>query len=359
MASQEASLDVEGKSEGLFPPFAFGSKEEKGEECEAQKHQKLPKSEKERPTPLFLPDVLCLSSGGEKGFMMLGVLFYLHRNGLLRNIKTYIGSSVGSMINYLLAIGYTPLEICVVALTTSLLKDYPGITIQKIIENYGLIDHRELQGILEELSRMKLGYVPTLSQLFEKGITLIATTVNISEEKVEYLSASNYPDLSGPEAVMMSITIPFIFAKKEYKGCFYVDGALGDPFPLLHLDDGKRNILGIAVEVIRSKNIESITEFCYRIALASMKEIKRSSKARASQRCKALDIKSESVSILSYGDTFPGRIGMFCKGLWEGVRFGKELGIQLKFPRLPRKAVEKQESPAVRKERLLAKEKRD
>ena len=58
-------------------------------------------------------DTLVLSGGSSKGIMTLGALQYLYDNFLLKNIKNYIGTSAGAMICYLLAIGYTPVEIIV------------------------------------------------------------------------------------------------------------------------------------------------------------------------------------------------------------------------------------------------------
>ena len=54
---------------------------------------------------------LVLSGGGVKGILMLGAIQYMIDNRLLEKTTTYIGTSVGAMIGYLLAIGYTPIEI--------------------------------------------------------------------------------------------------------------------------------------------------------------------------------------------------------------------------------------------------------
>ena len=58
-------------------------------------------------------DTLVLAGGSSKGLMILGALQYGFDNYLLKNVNTYIGCSAGAMIGYLLAIGYTPIEIVV------------------------------------------------------------------------------------------------------------------------------------------------------------------------------------------------------------------------------------------------------
>ena len=56
-------------------------------------------------------DTLVLSGGSSKGLVILGALQYGYDNYLLNEIETYIGTSAGAITCFLLAIGYSPLEI--------------------------------------------------------------------------------------------------------------------------------------------------------------------------------------------------------------------------------------------------------
>ena len=58
-------------------------------------------------------NTLVLSGGGIKGLLILGALQYLYETGKLqkKNIRKYIGTSIGAIINVLLIIGYEPKEI--------------------------------------------------------------------------------------------------------------------------------------------------------------------------------------------------------------------------------------------------------
>ena len=58
-------------------------------------------------------DTLVLSGGSSKGILILGALQYAQDNFLLNKINKYIGTSVGSIICFLLLIGYTPIEIMI------------------------------------------------------------------------------------------------------------------------------------------------------------------------------------------------------------------------------------------------------
>ena len=53
---------------------------------------------------------MILSGGAMKGISMIGGIQYLHDNHML-DIQMYISCSVGSIISYLLALGYQPSEI--------------------------------------------------------------------------------------------------------------------------------------------------------------------------------------------------------------------------------------------------------
>ena len=58
-------------------------------------------------------NTICLSGGGIRGFELLGAIAYLQEILDFGKINNFIGTSVGSMVCYLLAIGYTSLEILI------------------------------------------------------------------------------------------------------------------------------------------------------------------------------------------------------------------------------------------------------
>ena len=75
---------------------------------------------------------LVLSGGGIKGFSALGVLQAIFdRNHM--NVNTFIGTSVGSIISYLLCIGYTPIEIMITLSQPTLLEQLSIFNIANIL----------------------------------------------------------------------------------------------------------------------------------------------------------------------------------------------------------------------------------
>ena len=67
-------------------------------------------------------DTLVVSGGSSKVLLTIGSLQYCYDNFLLKNIKTYIGTSSGAMLCYLLIIGYSPIDIIIYACTNQLLE---------------------------------------------------------------------------------------------------------------------------------------------------------------------------------------------------------------------------------------------
>ena len=61
---------------------------------------------------------IILSGGALKGLLTLGSLQYVYDNNNLNDVTQYIGTSVGSIICFLLSIGYTPVEL-IVSICTS------------------------------------------------------------------------------------------------------------------------------------------------------------------------------------------------------------------------------------------------
>ena len=72
---------------------------------------------------------LCISSGGIKGVIMLGALHHFYINNKLQDIKYYAGTSVGSIIIYLLSVGYSPLEILAFSCDDEITKQLQNINL--------------------------------------------------------------------------------------------------------------------------------------------------------------------------------------------------------------------------------------
>lgn len=232
-------------------------------------------------------NTLVLSGGSIKTISMLGSIQYCYDNSLLDGVTTYIGTSAGSMLNYLLCIGYTPIEIIIYLCTHNIFEAVQYLDVVSMMNGGGAIGFSKFQEHLEKMTIDKIGRLVTfkdVQNLFKKD--LIVTTYNYTKQIPEYLSPTSTPDMPCLVALRMTSCLPFIFEPFKYMDCQYLDGAFGDNFPILYnLDDENENSvkshrLGITVEVYDySENPEDnvldttkLVEYLYKIITIPLKQ---------------------------------------------------------------------------------------
>ena len=137
-----------------------------------------------------LYEAIVLSGGGLKGFGLLGGLQYMvDSKRFVDDVLFYSGTSIGAVICYFLAIGYTPIEMTVYSITNKIFDTYEMKSIDSVLSGEGLYDFSVFQTHLENMSIDKIGYMPTLLELFEKfGKTLYTCSYNITQRRKEYFS---------------------------------------------------------------------------------------------------------------------------------------------------------------------------
>ena len=193
---------------------------------------------------------LVLPSGGVKGVYLLGALHYLHEQCGLNHIQSYYGTSIGSIISGLLIIGFTPMEIlvliCVKKIIGCLIEAF---NVGFILTETRLIDTTVFTALLTEVIHDKVGYIPTLGELytrFQKKLCI----VTISRDKPQnpiYMSSDSHPNVSMVHALHMSSSIPFVFGYAKYDGLEYFDGGVLDQFPILYASEREERVFGIDI----------------------------------------------------------------------------------------------------------------
>lgn len=194
-------------------------------------------------------DTLVLSGGGIKGFAILGAVQSLIDNEKLNDITTYIGTSIGAIIGYLLAIGYTPIEIVVYIHTNKIFGKINNYDLVSLADGTGALSFTFIHELLETLTINKIGKLLTLKKLKEDfGKTLICCTYNMTTCELEYLNPESNPDLPCLTALRMSANLPFVFDRFKYTNSYYIDGGIGDTFPISYAVKNTQNkIIGIYI----------------------------------------------------------------------------------------------------------------
>ena len=195
-------------------------------------------------------DTLVLPGGGVKGLFILGGLQAAIDNGYISNVQTYIGTSVGSMICYLLAIGYTPVEILISIYTNRWLERMQYFNLVAMINGNGATNFSNINECLEKMTIDKIGRFLTLGKLKEiYGKTLICVSYNMTTCVTEYLGPENYPDLPCLTAIKMSSNLPLVFDRFKYMDNYYIDGGITDNFPILKGEELGTNVFGIFLQI--------------------------------------------------------------------------------------------------------------
>lgn len=211
-------------------------------------------------------DTLILAGNSTNAVVTLGALQYLYDNGLMTDIKNYVGVSSGAILSTLLLIGYKPLELLTYLCVEKIFKKMMQFNISNILLlKKPLMTFEPIKKILEDLIIEKIGFVPTIKgveKLFHKKI--IFTSYNLTDDKEEYITSETYSDVSIINAIQMSSTFPLIFEPFKYENKLYLDGGLFNNFPLDYGDKlSKTKCVGIVTNNPQKKYSEEMSNIDY------------------------------------------------------------------------------------------------
>ncbi|PCJ29241.1 MAG: hypothetical protein COA94_02160 [Rickettsiales bacterium] len=262
------------------------------------------------------PTVLVLGSGGMKGFMEIGALVYMSKIGKLNKIDTYVGCSIGAVICLLRICDYDYTEIMKIAYNVDVSK-FININLNTIVENMGLINSNDVVSKLETLVESQYGMVPTLEQLYiTTGKILTIVTYNMTKSRTEFISRDNMPDISCVDAVMLSCNIPFIFQTIKINGDIYVDGGIGNPYPVDIYDNNKTKILGMYIAEPKPK--ETTTGFILNLIHCQSREITSRIIKGSSDKCKHIKLISPTTDTTGLSFTHEIRTDLIMIG-WNAA----------------------------------------
>ena len=189
---------------------------------------------------------LALSGGGVRGIAHAGVLRALEENNI--KVDAIGGTSCGSLVASLYAMGYSPYYIYV--LFQKYAKEIAGINmvtfatglnsilLNKKLKISGLNTGEAIEKIYDELS-IKKG----LKTIADIKMPIAIPTVDISESK-EYIFTNKIPekgknkkfyinDISIGKAVRASSSFPVVFSPCDFKNHIFLDGGTLDNIPTI------------------------------------------------------------------------------------------------------------------------------
>ena len=184
-------------------------------------------------------DTLVLAGGGYKGLSYVGVIRALDELGWLTRFRRLIGCSIGGVILFLLAIGYTHHELVDFVYHFDY-ADVNDFKIWRMPVEYGFDSGNRITQMLRLMMKRKLDRVDlTFRELMDiTGFHLTVNAVCLNTHSVTYFNPDLTPEMSVPLAVRMSMSLPILFTPVAFQEQWYVDGGLLQNFPVTRGEPG-------------------------------------------------------------------------------------------------------------------------
>jgi predicted acylesterase/phospholipase RssA len=211
---------------------------------------------------------IVISGGGLSGFTFYGALRELSKKKywVLSNIKTIHGTSVGSLIAAVIALGYDWQEIDDYFIKRPLQNVFK-LNIYSMfdcIQKKGIFDIKSIEDILSPLFAGKdIPIGITMKEFYElNGIELHSFATELNSFKLIDMSYKTHPDWRVLDVVYCSCSLPIIFLPFFCENKTYCDGGFLSNYPLKQcIDNGAdpSEILGM-YRLQESVTESSITE---------------------------------------------------------------------------------------------------
>lgn len=219
---------------------------------------------------------LALSGGGIRGIAHAGVLKALEENNI--KIDVIGGTSSGSIISTLYAMGYSPYYIYILFKRYAKdLVNQNSITTMTSLKNFminkknkftGFYSGEEIEKVFNEVAKRK-----GIKKITDIKMPIVIPTVDVQESK-EYIFTNNIPqeenenknkyitNISIGKAIRASSSFPVAFDPCVYENHKFLDGGILDNFPALEVKkQGVNKVLTVnfmADEINENSNIMDI-----------------------------------------------------------------------------------------------------
>lgn len=269
-------------------------------------------------------DCIVISGGGIHGVMILGALQSAFDSNtiVMKKIDMLVGTSVGSIISYMLVMGMFPTEIIanLIKYKDELCDITMKFNMMKMMKLEGGLSFLNIQHMLEKITLHKTGTLFTMKSLFEKfNKTLVCVTYNYTLRKTEYITHENYPDLPCILAIRMSCSIPIVFERCMFNDHHYIDGGVYDNLAIQYpITNGKKYPIAFNINYVYNIQKDDSTKlhvYMYELYKILINSISQHKCEIFKDRVKIVDIKPPTVNPLWNADlTIIELLDMFSSG---------------------------------------------
>jgi predicted acylesterase/phospholipase RssA len=219
----------------------------------------------------------------------------------LVDVKEISGSSAGSILALLLALGMSVDEILDVALNLNV-PEFVKLRIGSFFNKFGFVDLGPIREKLVEVC----GCDPTFEELDMK-IYVSAFCLNTSS--TEYFSRDTHPKMKVIDAVCMSMAIPLIFACGKYDGKTYVDGGTQEQYPMIPFLDKKPHevtCIKLKMDRVYQEQINNPRQYVEALIRSSL-----TNRVEYSKYTKIIEINVGDINIFDFGMSYEDKIKLY------------------------------------------------
>lgn len=260
--------------------------------------------------------ILVISGGGIKGMSFIGALKALDNYSILKDIETFVGTSVGALIILFYVIGYSIDEIFEFIKYFDVTKMSSIDNLHTIITSFGFDNGKKIEIILTKIFKSKnINPNITFNELFimtKKEI--IITSVCINNMNVVYMSHKSHPNMSVGLAIRMAISIPILFTPILFENKYYIDGGCIDNYPIGLFKDKLDEVIGLYVETNNRivENIETIEDYIYQLLQCISKGL--SNNILTGYEKSTISISIDWIPLIDINMDIEDKIKLFSKG---------------------------------------------
>ena len=175
-------------------------------------------------------DTIYFNGGSVRGIGYIGCLQYLMKEGLLENIKTMRGTSMGGLVLAFYLIGYKPTDMIKKLLNSNLTSIF-DIELRNAFNRSSILKGKGIEKFIKKFMKYKKCKDITFLELYNKtGIHFTVTGSELLKYNCVNFNHETEPDMKVLTALRITSAIPFVFPPIRYKDGLYTDGCLFDMF---------------------------------------------------------------------------------------------------------------------------------
>jgi predicted acylesterase/phospholipase RssA len=172
---------------------------------------------------------LAIGPGAMAYFYFLGILSRLDKTQLTE----ISGASAGGLLAFLLLAARLDVSRVLDYSLNAPIKQLMKPNIKTLFSEYGLVSSARARKIFSQALHHFTGLGDVTFDEFYKlnSIKLHVAAHCLDECKTVYFSVDTHPEMSVLDAVVATISIPFLFTPLKHNGMQYIDGGLGETSP--------------------------------------------------------------------------------------------------------------------------------